>query len=68
VLDPDTIYLAHDRFVCAAVQCCGFTAASSGRTLGGVPLRPIEPGDIAAWPDDLPPIACQCGRLWVLRA
>jgi hypothetical protein len=63
-LQDSTVYLAHDRFVCAQVGCCGRTAQVTGFTTGGYPLTRVTPEDVAAWPvAELGLIVCQCGSV-----
>lgn len=64
ILKPDTVYVAHDRFVCASTSCAGVTAAMSGETIGGAKLRPVDAQDVAEWASyDLGPLQCECGKV-----
>jgi len=61
-LKADTVYIAHDRFVC--VDCAGYTAEMTGRTPEGVRLVRATAADAAEWASyDLGPLVCECGRV-----
>jgi hypothetical protein len=60
----DTIYLAHDRYVCGRVFCAGVTAHSSGLTIGGAIVSPVTAAEVKAWQEKFgAPLSCQCGAV-----
>lgn len=62
VLVGGVVYLALDAFVCAS--CAGYTAAQTGRTIGGKRLRPVTRDMAAHWSTlDLGPLTCECGKV-----
>ncbi|WP_043651020.1 hypothetical protein [Cellulosimicrobium cellulans] len=68
VLDPDRIYLAHDRWVCGEGRCAGMTAQHTGATTGGVRLRPVTVADVDDWEwAGLGTLTCECRRLTASR-
>ena len=69
LLDPQRIYLAHDRWVCGESRCAGMTAAATGYTTGGAKVRLVTADDVEGWEwaglgDTL---VCECGRLTARR-
>ncbi|MFJ4233834.1 hypothetical protein [Cellulosimicrobium cellulans] len=66
VLDPDQIYLSHDRWVCGEAACAGITAQHTGATTGGARLRPVAADDVIGWEwAGLGALTCECRRLTV---
>lgn len=66
VLTPGVLYTAWDRYVCATLACAGSSALYTGRTIGGAPVTPTTPEEVAAWPhEELGPMTCECGRITV---
>jgi|SRR6185312_16124026 len=65
LLDEGTLYLAHDRYVCGRMECCGVTALYTRQTLGGAPVLDVTPEEVAAWQTlhDGAPLVCQCGKV-----
>lgn len=64
VLAPGTVYIAHDRFVCSDVACCGYTALYTGRTVGGAKLLEVTAADVAEWAaSGMGDLTCECGAL-----
>lgn len=63
ILKTGTLYLAYDRFVCASPSCAGSTALATGYTIGGAKVTKVTARDIAEWPADLGPLACECGKV-----
>ncbi|MFE5309913.1 hypothetical protein [Isoptericola sp. NPDC056605] len=68
LLDPQRIYLAHDRWVCGETHCAGMTAATTGHTTSGAKVRPVTADDVEGWEwAGLGPLGCECGRLTARR-
>ena len=68
LLDPQRIYLAHDRWVCGETHCAGMTAATTGYTTGGAIVRPVTADDVEGWEwAGLGALGCECGRLTARR-
>lgn len=63
LLKSGVLYLAHDRFVCATVTCAGMSALYSGYTIGGARVTKVTAADKRAWPADLGPMKCECGKV-----
>ena len=64
VLQPDTLYLAHDRFVCARTACAGSAALHTGVTISGAPVTKVTEADRIAWESyGLGPATCECGAV-----
>lgn len=64
ILKPETVYVAHDRFVCASTRCAGVTAACTGVTTGGAKLREVDAADVIEWAQyELGALRCECGAV-----
>ena len=64
VLDPQTLYEAWDRFVCASPSCAGSSVLFTGVTIGGHTVTPVTTTDVKEWLGyELGPLTCDCGRL-----
>ena len=64
VLNPETIYLCGQEFVCGTTRCAGSTAVFTGSGLHGEPISPVTAADVAEWASyDLGPLVCTCGAL-----
>jgi hypothetical protein len=64
ILKPETVYVAHDRFVCASLQCAGVTAAMTGVTTGGAKLREVDAADVVEWQGyEMGALTCECGAV-----
>ena len=65
VLRPGILYTAWDRYVCATIQCAGSSALYTGTTIGGAPVTPTHPAEVAEWyrHPDLGPMTCECGQI-----
>lgn len=62
VLEPHTIYVAHDRFVC--LECAGYTASATGRTIGGSRLVRATDADAREWESyGMGALTCECGAV-----
>lgn len=62
VLDPGTVYLCGDRFVCGTSRCAGMTALYTGHGLNGEKVRPVDGRDVREWATyGLGPLVCECG-------
>lgn len=64
VLQPNTIYLSGDRFVCDSTRCAGSTAVHTGRDIDGNRLAPVTSADVREWASyDMGALRCECGTL-----
>lgn len=66
VLDPERLYEGDNgRVTCGALGCAGTSAAYTGRTLAGHPVRALGTADVREWVGALgrPPCCEGCGRV-----
>ena len=61
-LDPNVVYFGDNgRAIC--LDCAGYAARKTGLDLSGQPVQKATAADIAAWPADLGPLTCECGKV-----
>jgi hypothetical protein len=57
ILGDDILYWVEDRCVCG--KHAGCSARYTGYSTNGLRVRRVSARDVAEWPKDLPPLACE---------
>lgn len=61
-LEVDVVYFGDNgRAMC--VSCAGYSALTTGRDLSGHEVERATAADAAAWPAELGPLSCECGKV-----